>query len=88
MLVGKSRLRLGKTLDDWILTARAAPGLIVAPVSPEIALDASRLEALDHGDPADRIIIATARSLNATLLTCDESILAYGKLGYCRTRRP
>jgi PIN domain nuclease of toxin-antitoxin system len=88
MLLGKHRLRLGKTMDDWMVTARAAPGLMVVPVTPEIALDASRLEELDHGDPADRIIIATARSLNATLLTADERILAYGKRGYCRTRHP
>jgi PIN domain nuclease of toxin-antitoxin system len=55
--------------------ARVAPGLTLAPVTPEIALDASRLAALEHGDPADRII-ATARSLNAMLLTCDERFVA------------
>ena len=82
MLAGKHRLRPGKTLDDWMATARAAPGLAVAPVTPEIALDASRLEELDHGGLADRIIIATARSMNATLLTADERILAYAKRGY------
>jgi PIN domain nuclease of toxin-antitoxin system len=88
MLVGKSRLRLGRSLDDWLAVARSAPGLNVAAVTPDIALDASRLEELDHGDPADRIIIATARSLNATLLTSDARILAYGKRGFCLTRHP
>jgi len=50
----------------------ATPGLELAPLTPEIALDSSRLPALFHGDPADRIIIATARRMSARILTRDQ----------------
>jgi PIN domain nuclease of toxin-antitoxin system len=55
------------------------PGLELVPLTPEIALDSSRLPAVFHGDPADRIIVATARSMAARLLTRDQRLAEYGR---------
>jgi PIN domain nuclease of toxin-antitoxin system len=44
-----------------------------------IALDSSRLPAPFHGDPADRIIVATARAAGARLLTRDANLIGYGR---------
>jgi PIN domain nuclease of toxin-antitoxin system len=51
----------------------------LVPLAPEIAVESSRLPGTFHGDPADRIIVATARREGAILLTRDERIIAYGK---------
>jgi PIN domain nuclease of toxin-antitoxin system len=55
------------------------PGLELVSLTPEIALDSSRLPATFHGDPADRIIVATARRMAARLLTRDQKLLEYGR---------
>ena len=77
MLVTKGRLTLSMDVGDWIDASREPPGIRVTDVTVEIALDGSRLPAFSQGDPADRIIVATARSLSATLVTCDDRILDY-----------
>ena len=79
MLEAKGRLRFPISCSDWVKKALAAPGIGFVPLSPEIAIESSRLPGDFHGDPADRILIATARKLKATLITQDKSILAYGK---------
>lgn len=79
MLVTKGRLTLSMDVGDWVDASREPPGIRVADVTAEIALDGSRLPAFSQGDPADRIIVATARSLSATLVTCDDRILDYSE---------
>jgi PIN domain nuclease of toxin-antitoxin system len=79
MLQAKGRIRLAKDCLAWVGEALAAPGTSLVPLTPEIAVESSRLPGTFHGDPADRILVATARLLGATLLTRDERILAYGK---------
>ena len=79
MLEAKGRIRLAKDCLAWVQEALAAPGTSLVPLTPEIAVESSRLPGDFHGDPADRILIATARLLDATLLTRDERILTYGK---------
>jgi PIN domain nuclease of toxin-antitoxin system len=54
-------------------------------LSPETLIQSSYLPASPHGDPADRIIIASARALNLTLITRDRAILAYGAEGHVKT---
>jgi PIN domain nuclease of toxin-antitoxin system len=54
-------------------------------LSPEIAVASASLPGEFHGDPADRILIATARSLSAKFVTADRAILAYGRLGHLAT---
>jgi len=79
MLEAKGRIRLAKDCLAWVQEALSAPGTSLVPLTPEIAVESSRLPGEFHGDPADRILVATARLLGATLLTRDERILAYGK---------
>jgi PIN domain nuclease of toxin-antitoxin system len=79
MLEAKGRIRLSKDRLSWVNEALRAPGLGLIPLTPEIAVDSSRLPGVFHGDPADRILVATARRQGAILLTRDEKILSYGK---------
>ena len=51
-------------------------------MSPEIAIESSFLPGEFHGDPADRIIVATARINDLILLTRDKKILNYGEQSY------
>jgi PIN domain nuclease of toxin-antitoxin system len=82
MLAQKGRLALGREVGAWIIAAMALPGIILAPIEPVIAIDSVRLPGRLHGDPADRLIIATARHAGLPLLTADGAILEYGALGH------
>ena len=82
MLVEKNRLDLGRDLLSWVSTALAAPGVGLAPITPEIAVEAGRLTGGIHGDPADRLVVATARALACPLLTSDRRLLDYGHSGH------
>jgi len=53
------------------------PGLSLAQLTPEIAIESTRLPETFHGDPADRIIFATARKLGARLMTRDRRMRKY-----------
>ncbi|MGE0430563.1 MAG: PIN domain-containing protein, partial [Hydrogenophaga sp.] len=68
----------------WITQAIARPGLELLPLDAETALESTRLPGAPHGDPADRFLIAVARSNELTLVTADSKIQAYGQLGYVR----
>lgn len=79
MLVKRGRLTLATAVSDWIDASRRPPGARIIPVGAAVALDSTRLPDFDqHKDPADRIIIATARR-HGTLVTCDESVLAWAR---------
>lgn len=75
MLIGKGRYRLFRPLLDWRLELLSR-GLHEIPVDGAIAADAGALD-WSHGDPADRIILATAMRLGLTLVTADRAILAW-----------
>ncbi len=53
------------------------PGIRSAALTPEITIDASFLPGDLHGDPADRLLIATARHLGVPIVTRDIKIIAY-----------
>jgi len=55
---------------------------VLAPLAPEIALESSRLPGPFHSDPADRIIVATARRMGAQLITRDQGLIQYGRKGH------
>jgi len=82
MLEAKGRLSLSQPIDEWVRGALGAPGVRLEPMSPEIAVEASRLPGSPHGDPADRILMATARVLGGRLATCDAAIIDYSRLGH------
>jgi PIN domain nuclease of toxin-antitoxin system len=71
------RLRLAQSLERWMDEALAVPGLRVAELTVDIAIDAGSIPRVALGDPLDRLLVATARALTATFLTADASILGY-----------
>jgi PIN domain nuclease of toxin-antitoxin system len=62
---------------EWVDRAASLPFLRFVPVDNQIALSAVHLAAPLHDDPADRIIVATALSLRATLVTRDRRLRRY-----------
>jgi PIN domain nuclease of toxin-antitoxin system len=79
MLEKKGRVSFHQPCLQWIEQSLKAPGINILPLSPEIAVDSAQLAGDFHGDPADRLIVASARYLNATLITADQKIIAYAK---------
>jgi PIN domain nuclease of toxin-antitoxin system len=77
MLVEKERLSLALDARDWISRSEALPFVTFVPLSTAIAVESVRLPGFPHADPADRIIVATAMSLGARLVTKDEKLLRY-----------
>ncbi len=88
MLNMKGRISLSENILDWLKKALSAPGISLSPLTPEIAADMSNLPEEFHGDPADRIIVSTARTLNAALLTFDKKILNYASKGHLKVINP
>jgi len=78
MLVEKKRIIIEMDVLDWVEQALDTPGIELCPICPRIAIQSTRLEAELHGDPVDRLLIATASEKNAVLVTCDRKILQYG----------
>lgn len=77
ILVSRGRLKLTMSPADWVAASEALPFFDFVPVSNSIALKSVQLPGILHNDPADRIIIATAVSLGAVLVTKDEKIRNY-----------
>ena len=75
--VEKGQLALDRPLEEWMEAALAADGLLVADMTRPILIDSCRLPLPFHGDPADQIIVATTRSLSATLITKDARLRDY-----------
>jgi len=72
MLVSKQRITLNVPLLDWLSTAVQA--VTVTPISPSIAARVSIMPESFHGDPADRLIVASALEMGAPLVTRDKKI--------------
>jgi len=76
-LLEKRKLGISNDPLDWINMALDITGLRLVPLSPVIAYKSTSLPQPFHNDPADQIIVATAREENATILTKDKIILGY-----------
>ena len=76
-LVEKGRLVLPCPIADWLENALAYPGITLLPLTPEIAVESTTLPRSFHKDPADQIIVATARIHDCPLVTADQEILDY-----------
>ena len=72
----RGRLTLSNPIEQWLADLRSLPELRFEPVTAEIAALAGSFDGTMHGDPADRIIAATARLLGARLVTGDERLRA------------
>ena len=77
MLAQKGRLDLAPDLDTWISINLTAP-IELEPISPAICIASCRLPEF-HGDPADRLIVATAITLGLPLITADKKIIEWNQ---------
>lgn len=83
-----SRTRAGRTIEflpdpaTWFARFMAGPAIKPAAFTADIAIAASRLPDPLHGDPADRLLIATARHLAMPIVTRDARIIAYATAGH------
>ena len=84
MLVRKRRITLDRPVRQWIDEALHMPGVRVAEFTPEIAVEAALLETPELTDPVDRILVAAAQALGATLVTQDRKILDWARGGGIR----
>ncbi|MBI4646325.1 MAG: type II toxin-antitoxin system VapC family toxin [Bacteroidia bacterium] len=71
------KLKLKKPVSDWLEIAIKSYAVTVIPIDLKIILDSTSLSGKFHNDPADQLIVATARILDIPLLTADEKILKY-----------
>lgn len=76
-LVSKGRLVLTMDVTAWLNTAAEIEAVTFVPVDNELAVKSTELPGEFHKDPADRIIVATARKFAAQLVTADEKIRSY-----------
>jgi len=76
-LLEKKMIGISCDPEEWIISALDMPKLRLVPLSPVLAYRSTVLPQPFHNDPADQIIVATAREENATILTKDERILSY-----------
>lgn len=83
-LASRGRIDLTMTPHRWFRGLLATPGVHLAELSPDILIASSFLPGRPPRDPMDRILIATARELAATLVTRDRAIIAYGAQGHVR----
>jgi PIN domain nuclease of toxin-antitoxin system len=73
----QGKVDLGGDIRSWFALAREEEGIVIEPVGPADAIGSVELPPPFHRDPADRIIVALARRLDAALVTNDRKILAY-----------
>ncbi len=76
-LVEYGKLDLGDEISVWFRESLAYPGLAVLELTPEIAAESTMLPDGFHSDPADQIIVATARVHKCSLVTSDRDIIRY-----------
>lgn len=76
-LVEYGRLKLPTDVTEWFNQALNYPGVQLLALTPEIAIESTQLPGEFHRDPADQMIVATARVYDCPLVTSDEKILNY-----------
>jgi PIN domain nuclease of toxin-antitoxin system len=83
----KGELIFGMALSKWFQLALPPNRVRVLEITPEIAIDATRLPGWSHKDPADQIIVATARLHGLRILTSDSKILGYRQVASIASRK-
>ncbi|PTS87039.1 VapC toxin family PIN domain ribonuclease [Sphingomonas sp. HMWF008] len=83
MLVARGHVTLAMPPETWIERLEDV-GVVIVNMTRQISLDAGIMPREIHGDPCDRIIMATARSLGCPLLTADRRLLEYGTNGWLK----
>jgi PIN domain nuclease of toxin-antitoxin system len=82
MLAQKKRIALTMSATQWFSRVVDHPSVTLASLSPDLLIESSFLPDEPPGDPADRIVIATARKLGAAIVTRDRPILSYARKGH------
>jgi PIN domain nuclease of toxin-antitoxin system len=77
MLESKGRLDLEPTLEEWV-ESNLRPPVELEPIHPAISIRSCQLADF-HGDPADRLIVATAIVLGVPLITADAKIIEWSR---------
>lgn len=76
--VEQGQITLDRALDDWLDLALEPAGVKTVPPNRSILVESCRLREAQPGDPADQIIVATARTQGAVLITRDAKLREYG----------
>lgn len=76
-LVSVGRLVLSMPVDEWVHAAVTRSGVRLQGLSPAVCVASTTLPGQFHRDPADRLLVATARALDCPILTSDEKIIGY-----------
>lgn len=84
MLASKGRFASPLAPEAWFNRFTASGHCRLSPLTPEVLVESSFLPGSPPADPIDRILIATARHENTTLVTRDRMILEYGRAGHVR----
>ena len=71
------RITLPLPVGEWLTMALTYPGIRLLGLSPQVAVESTQLPGVFHRDPADQIIVATARLYRCPLVTMDTKIRAY-----------
>lgn len=80
----RGKMDFHSPVRKWLASASTNVGLLTGSITPRIAADCAELPPEFHGDPADRIIAATARAEGLTFTTHDKKLLQLAKRGYFR----
>jgi len=81
MLSHKKRIHIFEPIKNFLSSIEEISGINICEISAEVAAESILLQNNFHGDPADRIIVSTARVYSATLLTRDKQILHWSEYG-------
>jgi PIN domain nuclease of toxin-antitoxin system len=84
LLAARGRIKLPATPQLWFRRLMDLPGMRLADMSPDVLVTSSFLPGKLPGDPADRILAATAREFGYILITRDRPLLDYAEQGYIR----
>ena len=76
-LYTSGRLRLARPLEQWVGDSLEAAGVRIAELTSSVALDAGSIPRTALPDPLDRLLVSTARHLDAVFVTADRQILKY-----------
>jgi PIN domain nuclease of toxin-antitoxin system len=82
MQAAKGRFKSILTPQRWLERVLTRPNMKLAELTPQVLLESSFLPGSPPRDPADRIIIATAREFGLTVITRDRALLGYAQDGY------
>jgi PIN domain nuclease of toxin-antitoxin system len=84
LLASRGRINLPMSPARWFERLMEAPGVHLAAMRPDVLIASSSLPGSPPNDPADRIIVTTAREHGYCIVTRDRLLLSYAERGYCR----